>query len=279
MNKINPLQVWIVGVVVSIITAVVIAFALVKPAMDRKKAADELYASNKAIHDTEPEKKADRKKAEKEVAEAKRDWAQYDAALMPNIDLSNPNGLYGAMRQLWIEQIKTLGPLVDDYNRKDKKVQVLQAGFTLPPPPTDPNQLNRKVLQFDLGTVSVMGSFNDVLNNVSRWNQFKRLVLTDGLTLSGNSPQLVGQYKIVCYEFIRGDANPQEVWPVASGTTGGFGGGRGAGGFAGPPTGGFGGYGPPPGAGGYGGAPPGGGGYGGPTAGIPGGPGAPGADL
>ncbi|MDX1931918.1 MAG: hypothetical protein SFU56_04875 [Capsulimonadales bacterium] len=270
MAKINQLQVWIIGVVLVLITGLVIFFALIKPAQDRLKAANEKYDAQKAIADTMPAKQQDRKKAETEVAEAKRDWVRYEAALMPNIDLANPNGgLYGAMRQLWIEQIKVLGPKVESFLKKDRKVQILQAGFSLPPPPTDPNQVNRKFFAYDLGTVAVMGTFKNVLDHVSRWNQFDRLVLADGLTLSGNSPRLVGQYRITCFEFTRNDPNPAESWPVAGGP-GGIGGVGGIGGGFGGVGGGFGG-------GGYGGPvlgggpPPGVGGYGGPAAGIGGG--------
>jgi hypothetical protein len=245
MAKVTQMQVWIIGVVLTIITALILFFALIQPAQARLADAEKKYADAKAIADTDPEKKQDRKKAEKEVASANADWARYDRELMPNIDRSN---LFTAMKQLWKEQIFVLGPKLDRFLRADKKVQIAQpAGFALPPPPTDPNEMFRKVWQYNLGNVAVVGNFNDVLNNAERWNNFDRLVLVDNLTLSGNSPRLVGAYQLTCFIFTHGDTAGPE-FPKAGGGRGGLGGFRGGGGLGGP-FGGGGGYG----GGGYGG--------------------------
>jgi hypothetical protein len=266
MAKITQMQVWIIGAVLTIITALILFFAMIQPAQARLAAAQAKYDAAEQIYATDSEKKQDRKKAEQEVAKAKSDWAQYDRQLMPNIDITN---LYTAMNELWKEQLYVLGPKVDRFLRADKKVQIAQANVALGAPPTDPNVVNQKAFVFPLGNVAVVGNFNDVLNNAERWNQFERLVLTDGLTLSGYSPRLVGQYSITAFIFTHGET-PGPEFPAAGGGRGGFGGGRGFGGA--PGFGGGGGFGPPGamggmGPGGYGGGPPAGamgpGGYGG----------------
>jgi hypothetical protein len=53
--------------------------------------------------------------------------------------------------------------------------------------------------------------FNDILQHVQRWNRFGRLVLVDGLTLSGNSPRLVGQYSLRAVIFTQGEAATETV--------------------------------------------------------------------
>src|SRR4051794_34866405 len=117
MAKITQLQVWIIGVILSIIAGVVVYFALIKPNQELKTAADQKYEAANAIAVTMPEKQTDRKKAVAEVAEAQRDWAIYDRTLMPNIDVSN---LLTGVQQLWTEQVQVLGPKVEKFLRADK---------------------------------------------------------------------------------------------------------------------------------------------------------------
>jgi hypothetical protein len=74
----------------------------------------------------------------------------------------------------------------------------------------------------------VQGTFKNILSHVERWNRFDRLVLVSGLTLSGNSPNLVGQYNLQVFEYTHGDRTKAVAIPQASG-----GGAGGAGGFGG----------------------------------------------
>lgn len=97
------------------------------------------------------------------------------------------------------------------------------------------------------GTIKVEGTFPEILHHIALWNNFNRIALIDGLTLSGNSPNLVGSYNITIYEFPRNADKPGKQVPSSAGTGPGAGGG---GMRMGPPG---------------GGAPP----------GVPGGPGAP----
>lgn len=115
------------------------------------------------------------------------------------------------------------------------------------------------VVVFDLGQVTVEGSYEQIKANVKAWSSMPNyLATTSGLSLNGTGRRLTGTYSVSIVGFIRGT----EVFPqvpegtAAANTGGGTGGPAGAGGpgggFPGPggmPTRGMGG----PGAGGGGG--------------------------
>ena len=241
MAKITQQQVYIIGVVLILITGAILYFTLIKPTDEETAAMQARYDTAKTTADKMPTAKADRAKAERKVAEAQAKWRRYDVQFMPNIDVSN---LLTGVQQLWKEEVYVLGPKVRRFLYNDKTIQVVQDGITVPAPPSDPNAVNHKSFTFDLGTVAVAGNFNEILSHASRWNKFDRLVLMDNLTLSGNSPRLIGQYTLRAFEFTHNTDKPGPAIPQASSSTaGGFGGG--GGGFGGPPPG-FGGPGGPP---------------------------------
>lgn len=242
MAKITQAQVMIIAVVLTIIAGVIIFFTLIKPTQEAQAAADARVEAADTIIAKKPAAEADQKKALTEVAAAKRDWAVYDRKLMPNIDISN---LLTGTQQLWHDQIEVLGPKVDKFLKADTSVRITQAALTLPAPSTDPNAVNKKSFTFPLGSVTVVGTFNKVLNHTVRWNKFDRLVLVDGLTLAGNSPQLSGSYSLTTFIFTHGDKAGTPIPQAAPALGGGFGGSTG-----GPPNiggGDFGGSGAPPG--------------------------------
>ena len=239
MAKITQAQVYIIGAVLTVITAALIYFLLIKPSMESLAEQTAKYEQRKAVADKMDGAKKARKTAETQIAAAKADWAIYDRQLMPNIDISN---LIIGQKQLWNEQIVVLVPKVEKFLQADKSVQVVSAAITAPTPSGDPNTVNKKQFTYDLGTVSVAGTFPAILKHAERWNRFDRLIMVTGLTLSGNSPRLVGTYSLRCFEFTHGE-KPGDPIPQASPSTGG--------GFGGPPAGfgGPGGGGPPPGYG------------------------------
>jgi hypothetical protein len=207
-------------------------FGLIQPKNEALLAAQQRYDAANAVAITEPQAKADQEKAKQEVAVANAKWAQYDRALMPNINISN---FLTGSQQLWNEQVLVLGPKVKRYLESDTKVRVLQSNIVIPPPSPDPNQVNKKSFDISLGSITVQGTFQNVLNHVQRWNRFDRLVIADGLTLTGNSPRLTGTYTLRAVIFTRGEASTEQVPQAATGAGGGFGGGfPGPGGGAGP---------------------------------------------
>ena len=244
LAKITRQQVAIIGVVLIAVVVAGVYFGLISPLLERQRAADAKFDTNKQKADTRPQAEARKRAAEEEVRLAKAQWSRYERQLMPPINRSN---LLNAIQQRWKEQSLVLGPLTQDFLRRDKTVQITQANLSVPAPPTDPNQANTASFELPLGQVTVVGGFNDILQHVQRWNRFGRLVLVDGLTLSGNSPRLVGQYSLRAVIFTQGEPATETVPQAGGGSGGGFGGGGGLGrgGFGrggGYPGGGGGGY-------------------------------------
>lgn len=251
LAKIKWFQVAIILVVLTTLAVAGIFIFLIKPMNERFTAAEEKFAAQETALTTAQNGKKpaqqDLVKARQEVAVAKRDWAKYDRALMPNIDLTNR---FTATRQLWNEQLRVLGPKILKFLYADRSVRVVSETISVPAPPSDPNVVVQKVFTYPLGNVTVAGNFEQVLRHTERWNRFDRLALVDGLTLSGNSPTLTGTYTVTLYEITHFDRVGPAI-PQATPATGG-------GGFGGPP-GGF----------------PGAGGFPGPSGAFPGGPGGP----
>lgn len=257
MGKITNWQVWIIGVVLSIIAGVLLYFFLSKPVIESTQAINTQAEADETAAAKKPEYERELADAKKTVARANASWARYDRQYMPDINVKDR---IKAMNQLWQEQIKVLGPKVQKHLYADKKVRVVQANLQLAPPPTDPNAVAmQKAITYDFGNITVVGTFKDIMAHVSRWNKFERLALADGLTLSGNSPNLTGTYNLRVFVFMHGTDNiGPEVPSAGGGGANGFGGGgfggpagggfrpSGPGGFSGPPSG-F--SGPPPGGG------------------------------
>ncbi|CAN5690304.1 hypothetical protein BH11ARM2_BH11ARM2_10160 [soil metagenome] len=124
------------------------------------------------------------------------------------------------------------------------------------------------IVIYDLGQVTVEGTYKQILANVKSWSSMPRyLALADGLAITGTSPKFTGTYNLQLIGFIRGkEIYPQVPEAASAGGgagRGGFGGGSPFGGSnpfgTGGPHGGFGGPGGPGGPPGFtGGRPPGG---------------------
>lgn len=90
---------------------------------------------------------------------------------------------------------------------------------------------------YQLGTVTVRGSFDQISNHLAAWSSMPNyLAVTDGLALTGTSPNLTATYNLVVIAFIRGQVMPPAV-PAGGAPAGpaGFGGGPPQ--FGGPPGG------------------------------------------
>ncbi len=96
-------------------------------------------------------------------------------------------------------------------------------------------------LIFDFGTVTVQGTYEQILAHVRSYrNVTKYLVVADGLQLNGTSPNMTGAYSLTLVAYIRGDKIAPSLPAIQSGgsSTAGAAGGQGApGGIGGGPGG------------------------------------------
>ena len=265
LNRVSPLIIAAAGVVLSLLAIAGIYFLLIKPTQDETAVQQGIYDQN--YPDSTP---ASQKAAQKTLADAKVkvqqtkfQWAVKSAARMPRYDVSNRTL---ALQQITYELTRYLGPDV----QHQLKVTGVKSDtqVVLPTPPLSPNDITAAPVVVPLGTITVTGDFRHILTHFYEWQYFNRLVLVDGLTLSGSSPYLSATYTATLYIFPQNDDKLGPIIPGAGGGTAAPGGG--AGGFPGGPPGGFPG-GPP---GGFPGAPPGGGPPGYRGGGPPRGPGA-----
>ncbi len=223
MGKLTRPQIWIIFGVLSLIAVLTLWFTLNDPRNKEIATEQSRFETRDTKAKTKPSVDKSYKKAKLEVAAAKADWGRYEKRFMPPINISN---LYTAWQQIQKEQLYVLGPKLEKFARSDKSVQVVQANFSLYPPPNDPNQCSSPLLMENKGAVTVSGNFDAVLKNPERWNNFDRLVLVTGFSLQGNSPRLLGSYNIQIFEFTQGE-QPGPNFPAAS--SGGGGGMRGGG--------------------------------------------------
>ncbi len=217
LSKLKRIHVIIIGSVLCILAGVAVFFLLIKPQNEKFAAAKARY--DKAIVKGNEAAKAkaieDRQKAmlDYQITQARMD-AQMKLR-MPNLNFSRRDI---GMLALWKEQIKTLGPLLENFAR-DKDVVVRGANFQIPPPPANPNDplFEQDVLEFKLGDVTVTGDFKHLMNNIRRWNTCRRLVMVGPPKLAGVSPELVQTYSLTCYIFPAAKADSSNKIQMAGG--------------------------------------------------------------
>ncbi len=88
-----------------------------------------------------------------------------------------------------------------------------------PTPPGSPNDVPQGIVAMPLGTISVFGSYNQILQQVESWNHFNRIVVTDGLSLQGYSPFMTGSYTATEYIYTESASGLPSTAPSAAATT------------------------------------------------------------
>jgi len=226
MGKLTRPQIWIIFGVLSLIAGLTLFFTLNQPRRDDIDREEKRRSDRQQIADQKMMADKELKDAKALVVKANADWAVFDRRFMPRINLNN---LYHAWEQLQDERLRVLGQKLDKFIRADKSVQIVQASFSIPAPPDDPNQTLSPIFTYS-GSVTVSGNFDAILKHVERWNTLDRLALVTGFTLQGNSPQLVGSYSVQIFEFTQGGDKLGPTFPAAGGGAGGGGGFPGGGG-------------------------------------------------
>lgn len=242
LNRISPLIIAVVGVVLSLMAIAGIFFGLIKPTLDETTAQQAIYDQNypdstQASQNSALKSLAD---AKAQVQQIKYQWAVKSAARMPRYDVSNRTL---ALRQITYELGHNLGPDIQHQLRSTGVNTMTQV--VLPAPPLSPNDITAAPVVIPLGTITVSGDFRHILTHFYEWQYFNRLVLVDGLAFTGNSPYMQATYTGTLYIFPQNDDKLGPTIPQAGGGSGAAPGG-GPPGFQGGPPPGFRG-GPPPG--------------------------------
>lgn len=83
------------------------------------------------------------------------------------------------------------------------------------------------VCVFELGTVTVEGSYQQITNHVRSWSDMPNyLAVTDGLAITGTGTKLRGTYNLVILAYIRGQQLPPSLTAAAPGPSAGVPGGN-----------------------------------------------------
>lgn len=226
-----------IGLVATIVVAAAIFLLGIRPTLQNIKYHEENIAQLEQKAAQIPTAQRLVQRAQERVEQANRDLAVIDRTKMPvnTIDLSD-------RLKAWMQypdMTREIGHKLRAWPSRtgvERRYEV-----ALPPPPNDPNAIPSLALVFPIGTVQVRASsFEGLLNHVRKWNDVPNLVvLVDGLTISGMSPELIGSYNMVVFVYPRpvaGQPGPNvPSSPQAAGgmAPGGFGGGFGGGGLGG----------------------------------------------
>lgn len=105
-------------------------------------------------------------------------------------------------------------------------VTVIQGPF-VPEPTDDPNVILSSyfnypptefpVAVFDLGQVTVRGTFEQIADNIRSWSRMPGyLAVADGLAIQGTSPELTATYNVTVVAFIRGKQISPPIAPAGA---------------------------------------------------------------
>jgi hypothetical protein len=90
------------------------------------------------------------------------------------------------------------GPYIPDIDVNTPANQILANYYNYP-------AIAFPVVIFDLGTVTVQGTYKQIFTNMRSWANMPRyLAVADGLAINGTSPNLTGTYNLTLVGFVRG---------------------------------------------------------------------------
>lgn len=188
------------------------------------------------------------KKAEEAVKLAESSWVRTVARRTPPASVE-AGGINLAVDRynLTVDARRFRNNIQNAVNRQIKSggVTVVQ-GPSVPFPSEDPATIlstyfnypdrEQPVCIFDLGQVTVRGTFEQISNNIRSWSNMPGyLAVADGLAISGTSPNLTGTYNLTIVAFIRGKRVSPDLPAGSGGVAGAAPGVPGPGGPAGGP--------------------------------------------
>lgn len=237
--KLSPLTVYVMTICVVFLAAMV-TLTYFLPNMEEARYQNTL--ANELIEQANLQPQAN-KKVEQAIADVNKMAEQWETVVNAKTPPDHlPSGINLAVNrwQLTNDSVTFRNSIQRAVNAQMKKggVTIVQ-GANIPPPPADANQIVEyynypairfPVLIFDLGQITVQGTYSQIMENVRSWaNMPNYLAVADGLQLSGTSPNMTGTYSVSIVAYIRGDV---VAGPVPEGAGGGQ-----AGGITGPTSG------------------------------------------
>ncbi|MBS1712856.1 MAG: hypothetical protein JST30_00820 [Armatimonadetes bacterium] len=241
--KLSPISIFVIGLSLAVIAAMVTLTNFL-PNVEEAKYQNEL--ANRYIEQAGKQKQANDKvkKAEQDVQKMELEWQKIVAVKTPPNNVGS-GGINLAVNrwQLTNDSVKFRNSVQNAVNAQLRRggVRVVN-GPRIPSPPGNAAQIVEyynypairfPVLVFNLGAVTVTGSYAQIMSHVRAWSSMPNyLAVADGLQLSGTTPTMTGTYNLTLVAYIRGT----EVAPTVPESTG-AGGGQAPGGNAPSPTG------------------------------------------
>lgn len=214
--KLSPLTVYIVGICI-VFAAAMVSLSMYLPNIEEARNFNE-HAN--ALIDEADKQAAANKKVEKAIADVTKmqeDWQKVVLVKTPPVGVERGGINLAANRwQLTNDSVKFRDSIQRAVNAQMRRGGVtVVAGATIPPPPATASQIVEyynypaikfPVLIFDLGQITVRGTYSQILQNVRSWSNMPNyLAVADGLQITGTTPTMTGRYNLSIVAYIRGD--------------------------------------------------------------------------
>ena len=198
--KFNRLLVSIVGVVLLIGICCLLWFLMIKPAKENLAAKEAEYQplaqyNEQLLQQTQEKKIVEFKKAD--MAESLYD--SYMNRFMPMLDFGRRDT---GMIDYWREY-SNIKSVLEKFGNDPNLITKIS--LSVPNPPTNPNDslFDQKYITYT-GTVTVVGDFTSILDNIVRWSDAPRLVEVQShsisMSMAGDDPnRITATYGIKCY--------------------------------------------------------------------------------
>lgn len=215
MSKLKSLHIVIIGSVLCVLVGVGAYFLMVKNIQKEIAGLQTRLDAASQVVNTRPQVEARLAQARINNQKLQVALEKYMRAKMPPISFADRTQ---GMIALWKEEAETLGPMLSAWPAKSGVI--FGGGVSLPSAPVDPNAVETSLITLPVGTFSVSGDFETLMNHVRSWNNFNRLVKIDVKQLSGGGEGglLTLTYDATVYIIPRGEAG-QNV-QMASGQAG-----------------------------------------------------------
>jgi hypothetical protein len=250
LSRVNLLTINVVGVVIALVLALILFFAMIKPKNDdvaRLKADTDSTQQAGGTDDQIHGKQTELKNTQKKAVETKQNWQINEVKYMPDVDLSGD--VLTTYENKLIHLPETWGKWVQAWYdvQKGQGVTLDSGGFPVESYPTDPNYVSTvnylKFPQNGAWPVTVTArSFDAAMAHLRRFNGMHKhgVPVVDNVTLSGQSPDLLMSYTLALYIIPEKKAGAEDPFLSSTGSSAGGGGGMGGmfGGMSGGPMGG-----------------------------------------